>query len=74
MIDDADRVTEASERVMDQWLQRRAAKTARGNTTASAGRACADCERPIPFARLAAMPSTTRCLPCQARAEARDRG
>ncbi|HTQ74198.1 MAG TPA: TraR/DksA family transcriptional regulator [Burkholderiales bacterium] len=30
---------------------------------------CADCEAEIPFTRLAANPTATRCVACQARAE-----
>lgn len=30
---------------------------------------CVTCERPIPFARLKALPETPTCLPCQERRE-----
>jgi len=34
---------------------------------------CIDCERPIPYARLAANPSAARCIACQERVEAAQR-
>ncbi len=34
---------------------------------------CADCEAPIPFARLRALPFALRCLPCQEHFEHRNR-
>ncbi len=34
---------------------------------------CADCQAPIPFARLRALPFALRCLPCQQHFEHRDR-
>ena len=34
--------------------------------------ACIDCGADIPYARLAAYPAAIRCVPCQARLEARD--
>ena len=34
---------------------------------------CADCGAPIPAARRKAVPHATRCMPCQTRAEARER-
>lgn len=60
----SERAIESSEAFEDEQRERRVAGI-RDGLTHSGRHSCLDCGATIPSARRLAMPSATRCIPCQ---------